>query len=90
MKGLEALKDIREIFTCHDFDFIEKCDIIEKALEALEIIRDKKVFVANLIYHFENDDNVINYNRSCGWAKSELTQEEYELLKEVLYGKETS
>lgn len=42
-KELEALKDIREIFTCHDFDFIEKCDIIEKALKRLEKL--EKAFI---------------------------------------------
>ena len=45
-EGLEGLKDIKELFTCHDFDFIEKCSVIEKELKskektdkALEIIK---------------------------------------------------
>ena len=33
-KELEALKDIKELFTCHDFDLLEKCSVIEKALKA--------------------------------------------------------
>lgn len=39
-KELEALKDIKELFTCHDFDLLEKCSVIERALQALEIIKN--------------------------------------------------
>lgn len=85
-KGLEALKRITlKDFILNDDSSLIDIKIIEKELKALETIKEKKVFVANLIYHFEYDDNVINYNRHCGWAKSELTQQEYDLLKEVLY-----
>ena len=86
-EGLEALKDIREIFTCHDFDFIEKCDIIEKELKALEIIKEKKVNVSllfNTKNHWDYNDYIcraqiyLQSNSKC------ITQEEYNLLKEVL------
>lgn len=77
--------ELAELVGLKDKDYLELKEIIKNKLKALEIIKEKKVFVANLIYHFEYDDNVINYNRCCGWSKSELTQQEYDLLKEVLY-----
>lgn len=73
-KGLEALKDIS-----WQFDLNEKAQdeykIVEKELKALDIINNKKVFVDDKKEVFIIE--VLN-----------LTQEEYELLEEILsYGK---
>ena len=63
---------------------------IEKELKALEIIKKKKVNVDNFLNHIEKDTDYKEYKRLCGLYKimvfsdKELTQEEYELLKEVL------
>lgn len=68
-------------------DFVECYNTIRKYLKALKIIRDKKVDVEQII---ENPDRekVIWYNTSftgvlCeGWRM--LSQEEYDLVREVL------
>lgn len=39
--GLECLKDIKELFTCHDFDLLEKCSVIENELKESEEYRLK-------------------------------------------------
>lgn len=82
-KGLEALKRIRQE-TCpatynNDFDKNERCDIIEKELQALEIIKEKEVNVFIFLHSgdLETYNDMVEDNRK-------LNQEEYELLKEVL------
>jgi len=52
----------------------------EKKLEAFEIIKKKNVLISNL----KISNNLVEYNR---WVDDEsiLTQEEFELLKEVLW-----
>ena len=97
-KELEAWKRVRESAENADGDAavyeIGDCDIVEKELKALEIIKNKGVFV-----HFlRQSENVEVYN-SCmivafkEMAKKDyegvvkkfcLTQEEFDLLKEVL------
>lgn len=87
-KGLEALEISKQLK-----DFVLKFvkngldrrlihvsfDIIEKELKALEIIKSKEVNVAWLTY----TDGLKEYN--CGkFIGSYLTQEEYDLLREVL------
>ena len=83
-KGLEALKDIKQLATTIEFDYKkdkvfvkEELDIIEKELKALEIIKNKKVDVSFLELGLEQ------YNTNLR-KKHQLTQEEYDLLKEVL------
>lgn len=82
-KGLEALKRIRQE-TCpatymNDFDKNECCDIIEKELKALEILKPCCI-VAD--YKCENPED--RYELAfC--KKICITEEEYNLLKEVLY-----
>ena len=73
-KGLEALKHLYAKLSCkssiEDIDEnLQEYDIIEKELKALEIIKDFISLEPHCIY---------------GKAKRNLTQEEYDLLKEVL------
>jgi len=81
MKGLEALVSL-ELNTCETADQKEWAyNIIEKELKALEIIKEKRVWVDALIVM-----SLKEYNTYCKdvWNTPELTQEEYNLLKEVL------
>ena len=88
-KGLEALDDLRCMTSlsrdCPYKESNDLCDTIEKELEALEIIKNKGVNVErvlSIIEQVEENKIALNiYNRSC---YKELTQEEYDLLKEVL------
>ena len=52
-------------------------DIIEKSLKALEIIKKKEVWLA----HFKGFRKLKTYNEH---TLEQLTQEEWDLLKEVL------
>ena len=77
-KGLEALKRIRQE-TCpatymQDFDKNECCDIIEKELKALEIIKKSVVEMSNTKVLMGDYYQVV----------LALDQKEYDLLKEVL------
>jgi len=100
-KGLEKLKTIRHIhdMECGKDESINKdFDIIEKELKALEIIKDKKVNVPNLIALFKSQtsyeeyeqlwDNDIRWQLTKNWdiqfSRRKLTQEDWDLLKEVL------
>ena len=75
LNHLEILENLVELFAHFSFDFT----VIEKELKALEIIRNKKVDVLSLLCGCNFDD----YNRAHE-EKGKLTEEEYELLKEVL------
>lgn len=66
-----------------------------KKFKALDIIKEKQVSVADFIYacmcstkdlkEYHNCDSNYEFAATCvGWGKEYLTQEEYELLKEVL------
>ena len=96
-KELEALKRIRQE-TCSatymlDFDKNECCDIIEKSLKALEIIKKKRVNIGTFIHltkilkkDYEQCkalNNTFGAN-ICETEKEFLTKEEFNLLKEVL------
>lgn len=75
-KGLEALKEIKsEPFSWEKLK--DSLDTIEKELKALEIVKKKLVDVNWL----KGCDELEDYN-FCN--NIELTQEEYNLLKEVL------
>lgn len=91
MTGKEALEHIifetkmdKPIFSMYYQDFLKP---IEKDLDTLKIIKDKKVDVPYIIENPEEKD-VIWYNTRfmgvlCeGWRM--LSQEEYDLLREVL------
>ena len=80
-RGLEALKNINlntilvnERYGRYIFNV--DINIIEKELKSLEIIKEKKVEVLWLI-----NKSLEDYNKNHFY---ELTQEEYDLLKEVL------
>lgn len=61
-----------------------------KKLKALEIIKEKQVNVDNFLRHIKKETDYKEYKRLCGLYKimvfsdKDLTQEEYDLLKEVL------
>ena len=75
-KVLYELKDFREHYF-FERDEEENLSIIEKELKALEIIKNKNVLPCML------KDELEKYNKCCP-KNEELTQEEYDLLKEVL------
>lgn len=89
-KGLEALKRIKSRYNdrvC--IDILEDFDLVEKELKdgeknkkALEIIKEKVLDIQTLI----RTNNAVEYNSYVvkGYGEKDLTQEEYELLKEVL------
>ena len=86
MKSLEALKEIVDYaivkFADSENKYQKDLETIEKDLKALEIIKEKQINVSALL---ELDD-LQQHNDYCdmvGGCKK-LTQEEYDLLKEVL------
>ena len=93
--ALEALKNIK--IRCHpkvvwddpiDFDL----DIIEKSLKALEIIKEKNVNMFGFKRDIKQLGNRFTYkyyqsnlgNYHSGFDIQELTEEEFNLLKEIL------
>lgn len=70
-----SIKDIRKV--CVSYKQREKHE------KALEIIKEKHVDCFKLIAIFRTSNNLEHYNQNygCDW---QLTQEEYNLLKEVL------
>ena len=93
MKGLEELKRLAyEIACCRCQYYIDnKCTnkgecvwkIIEQELKALEIIKSKELNIHALLLHLKRFDSPSGYNVLVG-NKYKITQEEYDLLKEVL------
>ena len=110
MKGLEALKDLKRkclvlvepylsmkktlAIKCL-MNIIQSFDTIEKELKALDIIKNKNVFVWGFIHRQEEIDDFEPtyeyYKTHYGYfhsgydcAKHLLTEKEYDLLKEVL------
>ena len=82
-KGLEALKHFEnELIQNGNYDF-KDIDTIEKELKALEIIKEKRIDVNYLIYLLEENLEE-NYKKELILNDFDLTQEEYNLLKEVL------
>ena len=61
----------------------------QKKLKAFEVIKEKRVNVDHLIYYImcdtkNNGMGLHWYNREIDYEYKELTQEEFDLLKEVL------
>ena len=92
-KGLKALERIKydDLEWTSDF-YPPECDIIEKELKALDTIKNKQVNVKNLIEYCYNialsyEEYVDNFNYSDNYfdlGKDLLTENEYDLLNEVL------
>lgn len=61
----------------------KRIELIENELKALEIIKNKEINIHALLIHLKRFDSPEGYNVLVG-EKYKLTQEEYELLKEVL------
>lgn len=82
-RGLRALKRIKDFLVLNTKHWKQDVGYIEKELKALEIIKEKKVNIILLISSFNNHITIRYYN---SWFpdKLKLTQEEYDLLKEVL------
>ena len=104
-KGLEAYKELKNTMlssaTNFTFESLIRCsdkrmeldECVEKELKALEIIKEKNVFVWGFIHRQEETEDfepTYEYYKShygyfhSGYTYELLTQEEYELLKEVL------
>ena len=84
-KGLEAFNEVIDTICCQrpNPNLQNATDIVVKELKALEIIKSKNVDIAIL----KNTENVEQYNNTVLLffkCSKELTQEEYDLLKEVL------
>jgi len=87
-KSLEALERIVgcSIIESHTQKWQKDYYTIEEELRALEIIKNKKVDV-DLLDTIIKDENQIDKLRSYNYwqiDKNKLTQEEFDLLKEVL------
>ena len=88
MTGLEALENISKVDYCFlegELDgffgmFSEEYNIIKKELKALEIIKEKGI----ILQFIKETYTVEQYNAGVfGTLVKPLTQEEYDLLKEV-------
>ena len=82
-KGLEALENIKLNHT--RFGNEKDFDIVEKKLKALEIIKNKKVaYLFMWLIEKHNKKCALRlYNEPCEEDRK-ITEEEYDLLKEVL------
>ena len=87
LEALEKLKEnIRNEKHKYKLANIVSLTIIEPSLKVLQIILEKKVnfgYLVQLVDLFGYDEALEQYNRSCFGTIEELTQEEYDLLKEV-------
>jgi hypothetical protein len=79
MTGLEALKIVER--DCEDLEQVPYGEfaLIEKSLKALEIIKEKTVD----IWLIQNKKTLKQYNSMVDESR-QLTEEEFDLLKEVL------
>lgn len=81
MKSLELFYEVKDYLTMEwGSSAIEELDIIEKSLKALEIIKVHYVSISLLCKFNKLED----YNLCMEKRYMKLTQEEYDLLKEVL------
>jgi len=82
-KGLEALNNlVQSCFnSCDSDEVLSDKTIVEKSLKALEIIKEKCVDVFRINYYITSNriNELEEYKRDRN-----LTEEELELLKEVL------
>ena len=90
MKGLEALEKLQKLLSeekCVDISYYPEyellCDI-SKDLNVLEIIKNKKVDTFYEIHRTDDYNEYLELYKECFDEEYILTQEEYNLLKEVL------
>ena len=89
-KGLEALEDIILYLNASEpkWLYCENIEVIKKELKALEIIKNKRVDVFELLLGISNSvyrNPLERYNSYVeGSFNTELTPQEFDLLKEVL------
>lgn len=86
LKDYEKMKTIKGTTTLDsalEQTLINSCPNVAKKLKALEIIKNRKINIEFLNYCFSDDEKfgVDYYN---AYFTKVLTQEQYELLKEVL------
>ena len=87
MNGLEALEKLPKWLDDEHrdseeeyFKASEEYKTIEKELKAFEIIKTKKVET----YHLSRCKTLIEYNSAWDICGMDLTQDEFDLLKEVM------
>jgi hypothetical protein len=84
---LDVLKQLKDFVYELELGNVDKLfvsgsfEIIETALKALQIIKEKRVDIDLLICA---TDSVKDYNDKIGYQKHFLSEEEYNSLKEVL------
>jgi len=90
MTPLEALENLRMLFMGSPIDLSHHLNIIETALKVLEIIKNKRVNIEDFLDYIEHD-NPSYEEYAYEWfgeyeyfPENQLTEEEYDLLKEVL------
>ena len=81
IKDFEILvEEYKDKWSKQMYDYFKVCvSVLKKELKALEIIRNKRVIVGRLIF----SKDLWEYNNYVSYDM-ELTQEEYDLLKEML------
>ena len=80
-KGLEALERVRDNLAWYfSQENLKDFASIEKELKALEIIKKKRVSICMIL----PSSSFVEYNSFMVHEHRVLTQEEYDLLKEVL------
>ena len=85
-KRLEALEDIILYLNANEPKglYCENIEVIKKELKALEIIKKKWVDVGYLIVDVFNENKTLESYNSGLYEYFKLTQEEFDLLEEVL------
>ena len=78
-KGQQALSNIARYSATHKGILYEDVKTVAKELKALEIIKEKEPDIS-FLYRAKD----LNHYNSCVWKEQELTQEKYDLLKEIL------
>lgn len=84
-KALWCLKDLAISYGCNEELINNLTADVEKELKALEIIKEKQINVNGLINHFKyGNGNYEIYLKMYRYLGLLLTQDEFDLLKEVL------
>ena len=79
-----GLLDEFQDLTCnYPEDYVRSYNKVLDGIKALEILKNKEINVHALFLHLKRFDSPDGYNVLVG-TKYQITQEEYDLLKEVL------